>query len=816
MKRFLALLLVTGLFLCSSTSFVFANYAISDDTFVRGNTEYVSREEAVTSFVRSIGMDITRADTRILARFYDYEKISSAYTREIATAVTSGVITGYEDGSFRPQENITRVEALMILNRILTNRTLPETYELFFFDTPLWAQDEISRLTKAGIVKGYGNGYMGAGDFLTREQTTQLANRAARILGPTGDFYEYANEDWLLSTTIPSGYAAWSDTYQINQSIMKEIGNIIYTINRKRNRDGVVFPQGSCEQKIADVFSAGGNTVYRDNLGIAPAQAYLAKIDYVKDLKSLLQVMAELEKHGFHGLLPLSVRINALDSSRYILTFSECYTGMNVDLVQKNTPEVTSAYQTYLSDLFSLFGFENAKSRAEQVTNLCIQLANKAMPLEKQNHIEKNYLILDTNSMKSVFSNLNFSLFAKELGFQNTNALAVYDLPLVREINEVFQKENLELIKDYLRASVMDGSSLYLNSDAFAIWQKYQNTLNGTQAQASPADYAIQFVEELLPWDLAKLYIEKYASKDVKAKVEAMTKEILQAYQNRVRINTWMSPESKACALKKLENLQIRVGYPEDITSYPDTGYQIRSTSEGGNLLEYRAAYCKRHFETGAKLLTKQNPDKTIWTMVPQTVNAMYEPASNSITIPAGILRSPFYNPNVSRERNLGGIGSVIAHEISHALDDVGSHFDENGNLNPWWQPEDELAFSRICKDVESAYSKIEVLPGYQINGKLTLNENIADLAGMSCLLDVLGSGNPRLEDFFLGYATIWRTKTTDSFTRLMLQTDTHSPDKTRVNRVLSNFDVFQDFYDIRIGDGMYLPKEKQIQIWNR
>lgn len=202
--------------------------------------------------------------------------------------------------------------------------------------------------------------------------------------------------------------------------------------------------------------------------------------------------------------------------------------------------------------------------------------------------------------------------------------------------------------------------------------------------------------------------------------------------------------------------------------------------------------------------------------MVPQTVNAMYEPSSNSITIPAGILRAPFYNPGACKERNLGGIGSVIAHEISHALDDVGSRFDENGNLDPWWQPEDEVAFSKICKDVETAYSAIEVLPGYPINGKLTLSENLADLAGMSCLLDVAGSGNPRLEELFFGYAAIWRTKASDNYTRIMLQTDTHSPDKIRVNRVLSNFAVFQNFYGIREGDGMYLPKEKQIQIWNR
>ncbi len=816
MKRFLALLLATGLLLCSSTSFIFADYAVSDETYIIDDTDYITREEAVASFIHAIGTDTAHTDTRILWQFYDYGKISSAYTREIAAAVSAGMISGYEDGSFRPQEKITRAEALVILNRVLAKRTLPQKDRLIFFDTPVWAEKDIARLSGAGIVKGYGNGYMGATDYLTREQTANLSNRAARLLGPAGDFYEYANEEWLFSTEIPEGYPAWSDTYRINQAIMKETGDIIYSIHRQRNKDGVVFPIGSSEQKIADVFSAGGNMFFRDSLGLTPAKAYLAKIEEAKDMKSLLRVMAFLEKNGFHGLLPISVGINALDSSQYILTFSECYTGMNVELVQKNTKIISTAYQSYASGLFSLFGYDHAEDRAKQVTRFCLELANNSLPLEEQSNIEKNYKLLNEKEIKATFSNLDLSLFVKELGFSNIPSLAVYDLALAQKIDTLFQKENLELIKDYLRVSIMDGSALYLNTDAFSLWQEYQNCLTGTQTYSSPSDFAVQFVEELLPWDLAKLYTKKYASQDIKANVESITRELLRAYQNRVKVNTWMSPKSKLAALKKLENLQIRVGYPENIDNYPDNGYKITPTAEGGNLLEYRTAYCRRHFETGVERLGKKQTDKTLWNMVPQTVNAMYDPTSNSITIPAGILRPPFYNPDASREWNLGGIGSVIAHEISHALDDVGSRFDEKGNLNPWWQPKDEISFSQICKDVETEYSSIEILPEHAINGKQTLSENLADLAGMSCLLDVVGSGNPRLQDLFLGYASIWRTKATDTYTLMMLQTDNHSPDKIRVNRVLSNFDAFQNLYGIREGDGMYLPKEKQIQIWNR
>ena len=816
MKRIFALLLILPLVL-SFSPVTFADYAVSDETYVQQDQKSITREEAVAIFVRAIHMDTSHADTDILHQFHDYGKISSPYTREIASAVSAGMISGYEDGTFRPQDKITRIEALVILNRILGNRSLPSDIDLFFFDTPAWAEKDIARLTRSGIVQGYGDGYLGAKDPLSRSQTLLLADRAERLTGPTGDFYEYANEDWLNKTEIPEGYSVWSDFHQINKSIMKENGEIIYSINRRRNKEGIVFEDGSSEQKIADLFAAGGNTVYRDNLGLTPARKYLDAIDSAKDTKSLLSTMAQLEQNGFHGLLPLSIEINALDSSQYILAFSECYTGMSLELIQDGNKYITTeGYQAYLANLFELFGFENSQERAARVSSLCVELAQSSMPLVSHSDIEKNYHILNKSSMSSTFSNVDLSHYIKELGFSNVETIACYDLPLAQKANALFTDENLDLLKDYLRASVMDGSALYLNTDAFEIWLDYQNSLTGMNIQASPADYAVQFVEEFLPWDLANLYVKKYASPAAKTAVVSMTKEILQAYQNRVRINTWMSNESKRVALKKLENIQIRVGYPDDIQEYPDAGYEIKGIKDGGNLLDHRASFCKRHYETGATLLGKKEPDKSVWSIVPQTVNAMYEPSTNSITIPAGILRAPFYDPSASRERNLGGIGSVIAHEISHALDDVGSRFDEKGNLNPWRQPEDAIAFSNICNDVELAYSSIEVTPGTYIDGKLTLSENLADLAGMSCLLDVVGTGNPRLNELFTGYASIWRSKSTDSYADLMLQTDQHSPDKFRVNRVLSNFDVFLKFYDIRPGDGMYLPKEKQIQIWNR
>ncbi len=820
MKRMLAwILMAVLLFSSSAPSFVFAEeYTIPDSSHNRGD-DYVTREEAVASFVRAIGMDTSWTSTRILSQFADSAKIASAYTREIAAAVDAGMVSGYEDGTFRPQRQITRVEALVILNRVLAKRTLPKDIVLFFFDTPPWAEEEINRLSAAGVVQGYGDGYLGASDPLTREQTNLLAERAARMAGPAGNYYEYANEDWLSDTEIPQGLNAWSDISGIQQDLMKEIGNVIYTLYRQKNKENVEFEKGSSQQKIVDVFTAGANTVYRDNLGLEPARKYLAMIDSVNDTDDLLRVMAKLERYGFHGLLPLSVGTDIKDSSQYVLTFSECYTGMNVDMVKGDgTKSTTDAYRTYITSLFELFGIDNAQARAEKVADLCRLLAESSLSLEELTNFENHYQCFSVKDLGKIFTNLNIRLFLDSFGFAKVENLAVYDLNLAKTVDELFTQDNVSLFKDYLRASVMDASSLSLNTDAFLIWRTYQDTLNGTQSQTLPSDYAIQNVEELLGWDLAKLYVESYPNDAAIVTVKSITEEILHAYQKRIWKNNWLSNEGKQSALKKLENLQIRVGYPEDIATYPDEDYKIKSIKDGGNLLEYRTAYCDRHFDTALDLILGQSDahNKNTWGMLPFTVNAMYEPSTNSITIPSGILREPFYNPNASREWNLGGIGSVIAHEISHALDAIGSQFDENGNMNHWWQEEDQKAFAAICQQVENAYGSIEFLPDTYINGKTTLSENMADLAGMACVLDVAGSGNPRLEDLFLGYASIWRILAKDSYYQTMLKTDTHAPDKVRVNRVLSNFDVFLDFYDIQPGDGMYLPQNERIQIWNR
>ncbi|MBR5152107.1 MAG: M13 family metallopeptidase [Clostridia bacterium] len=634
-----------------------------------------------------------------------------------------------------------------------------------------------------------------------------------RDAGPYGDYYDYINGKWIDETSLPYGQNAWSDLNTMVLRRMQEIGSIVYAIHRE-NKTGAPFPYGSKEQKIADVFLAGSNIALRDSLGLNPVKPYLAMIDDASTLEELLLVMAKLEYNGFHGLFPISITADMKNSSRQMLTFSECYTGMDVGAIQEGNKEQTvSVYRAYLQNLFQLFGFSQPEQRAEQVTDLCVSLALASMPMPEHNQVASHYTVCSKKDREKLFFRLDIEKYLKELGFGSGEDVLFYDLSLAKEVDTIWTEENFSILKDYLRASVMDGSSVYLNTDAFLIWREYQDTLNGVESGVLPADYAISMVEELLGWELAELYVKAYADMDIKQEITRMTEVILKAYQTRIRANTWLSNASKTASLKKLETLRVRVAYPDNMDRYMDQGYTIRPVRKGGNLMEYRTGYCNRYFDL-AKISLKEKTDKDRWSICPQTVNALYEPSTNSITIPLGLLDDPFYRKEDSWESKLGRIGTVIAHEISHALDALGSQFDENGNLKDWWQKSDKQAFGEICRQVLTAYDGIGVAPNLAVNGASTLSENLADLAGMTCILDIAGEENPNLEELFAGYAATWRAKTTPAYLQKQIMTDSHAPDKVRVNRVLSNFDAFQNYYRLRWGDGMFLPKKERISIW--
>lgn len=809
MKRVISGILATIIALCLSAPFVCAQektFTVTDNSFVSAEG-FATREQAIACFIQAVGIERFRTSDTILERFSDMSKVSFAYRDAMSAAVYSGLISGYEDKTLRPQAPITRIESLVILARALSRTELSCWYSVEFSDTPDWAKKQVDRLASAGIVKGYGDGTLGARDYLTLEQVNTLCDRIARFTGPTGDFYTYVNSKWFDSASVSAASPIASDSVRLSQMVNSNISDIIFSLYRRYYNDGENFEENSIEKKIINVYSAAANQGYRDKLGFSPIAQQLSAINGAKNISELTAVMAELERLGFPTLILIKAGTNIYNTSMYLPTVSSGYLG--IDATRTADKKYIESYKKYISTLFELSGEKNSDELAASVVEICEELASVAAS-PSGSMISNTVTVCDMTELKTVFKNLGIQKYFTNLGFTNAKSALVYDKLYTRTADSLLIEQNINKIKAYLKASVLDSAAPYLTTAAFNAAQEFSNAAYGTAANLIPSDYAVSITQELSGWELGSLYIDMYFPDNVKTAVLDITQKIIAEYEKLLAKNILMTPETRAKAIKKLKTMKIYAAYPDDIAAYCNTGISFRPIENGGSLMEYKMQYNQAKSEHYAKLIqTNQNAENDSWMIYPQTVNAMYDPISNSITIPAGLLQSPYFESSSEFEENLGGIGSVIAHEISHAFDSTGSQFDENGNLIGWWTAQDSAAFEALCNKIIDEYDNLNV------NGTLTLNENLADIAGMSCILSLAGADNPKLDLLFTSYAEVWRTKTTDEYASSLLRSDPHSPAKIRVNRVLSNFDEFIQHYGIIEGDGMYIPEDKRIKIYN-
>ncbi|MBR2735583.1 MAG: M13 family metallopeptidase, partial [Clostridia bacterium] len=322
-----------------------------------------------------------------------------------------------------------------------------------------------------------------------------------------------------------------------------------------------------------------------------------------------------------------------------------------------------------------------------------------------------------------------------------------------------------------------------------------------------------QTVSSVLSTDLGKIFVKRHFSEEAKKDTENMISKIKLSYKNKIENATWLSAQTKSKALKKLDTMKLKIGYPEQWGNAADD-INIKNYDNGGSYFLNICEVCKRMISRSTKALHKP-VDKTRWSMAVYEVNAYYNPQNNEIVFPAGILQSPFYDVNASDEQNMGAIGAVIAHEISHAFDSVGSKFDENGNAVNWWTDADRENFNKRCEQFITAYDGIEISKDIKSNGNLTLFENIADVGAISCMLDILSKKeNADYQTFFKSWATVWRTLASYECTKQMSNFDVHSNSKIRTNRTLSNFEEFHKAFNIKQGDTMYVSPEQRVSLW--
>jgi len=632
------------------------------------------------------------------------------------------------------------------------------------------------------------------------------------------DFYNAVNKEWLSNTKLENGYVSYGTFEEVCGKVNQGIYNIILEI--QKNKD--TYDRNSDELKVLNLYNNYLDIEKRNKLGIKPIEKYTNKINDIKTIKDLKEILCENEFSYFQSLINLDVGPDYKDSNTNVLYISRSNLGLGNSFYYKDTSnkseKIKEVYIGYLTKLHTLYG-ENekvARKNAETFYNIENSIAQKIPSYEEEakdeNRIHKSYNAYTIDGLEELVPNVDFPKLLGKLDISNASKIIVENPEELKLVNSFITEDNIENMKIFLKTSVLLNTDNFLTSEHREASNEMKKMFYGVDTIDLNEGSGVKFASCQLNEIISKLYVNKYFDKNSKDDVENMAKEIIKNFENRLQSISWMSKSTKDEALNKLENINVKIGYPEEWNDYSDI--KVNSYEEGGSLIENIInVYVSQSKKQFSKL--NQPVNKNEWNMGACTVNAYYNALNNEIVFPAGILQAPFYDKNASKEKNLGGIGVIIGHELTHAFDNTGAQFDETGKLKNWWSANDYKEFTSRSKKVVDYYSNIEISDGNFINGFLTVGENISDLGGIACVLDITKKiENPNLKDLFENYAIIWREISTKELKEYLLNNDPHAPKKVRVNVVLSQFEEFHKTYAIKENDKMYVRPEDRVAIW--
>lgn len=774
--------------------------------------EYVTREQAVALILDAVGLGALNETPDDLSRFSDANEVSPEYVKSVGIAVSNGILAG-ANGNLLPKQDVTRLEFAMLLSRSI--RELPDLYDTQqYSDVPEAAFGDVKRLAGAGLMFGYGDGTFGINDYLTVSQLEAILGRVKNLssVRPQDDFYYALNYDWLTNTKLPSGYPGMTSFDDAGLSNNEKLKAIVKEVTDKTGS----WRKGSKEQKIADFYSTIVDTESRNKQGIEPIKPYLDRIKQVDSAQKMLSLFADFENEiGINPLFGFSPSVDLKDSNRYSLYGSGISPILPASYLNMDNLQINMLYESFIAQLFMLTGDsqEVSQEKAKNILALEKLLAQNSMTNEESSKVENIYNPYTVDQFADMFPNVDLNAYMKELGYKDVKSVIVVDPKLMQKTGELVSDENLDILKTYSIYRIVISTASYLSKDLENALTAFNSTFLGISGSLSEEDIAFNLLNSVMGSYLGRIYIEKYFTESAREDVTDIVKEIISTYEKRIQKLDWMSETTKKTAISKLKAIKLKIGYP-DTWEDPLKNIEIRSYEDNGSLLGNIFAITRAQTQEAKRLLSKK-VDKDSWIVPPHTVNAFYNSTSNEIIFPAGILQAPFYDENASREQNLGGIGTIIAHEITHAFDNNGAQFDKNGNMVNWWTNEDYAAFRRKCTDVINLFDGLEIAPGCIVSGELTVSENIADIGAMACILEIAGQmPDANYEELFESYARIWRFTGTNQIYKLLTLQDVHAPNKFRVNQVLRNFKEFYETYGIQPEDRMYLSPEERVTVW--
>lgn len=626
------------------------------------------------------------------------------------------------------------------------------------------------------------------------------------------DYYAYVNGAMLKTVEIPADEGGWTQFYELEQKAYKETDELLQELMKQKG----TFEKGSDEQLICDYYASILDMESRERAGVGGLKPYLDRIAGAETVKEYSEaVMLVSRELGVFSLLGGASDQDPDDSGRYALYIAAPDVGPGKETLEDEAQQgLVGHYQDYIEDMMVLYGEsrEEAEKTAGDILRLQKDLASSRLSLEDSGDPSKIYNTCSASQLDELYSNTGVENIAEALGYGGSSCI-VMEPEAAKKVNGYLTEESLPLLKKYSIFCLLNDMSKYLTPEMRDAALAYQQQKSGAEEQMNDEKLAGQLVQSTLGMELGRKYAERCFPEKDKQAVEEMTGEIIGAYSQMIDGLEWMSGTTKQEAKKKLECMTVKIGYPD---RWPETykTADIRSPEQGGSLIGNQVELMKKEAEEKQKNF--YGPvDRTVWAMTPQTVNAYYNPVNNEIVFPAAILQAPYYDPNGAKEQNLGGIGFVIAHEITHAFDNAGSQYDETGNYRVWWTEEDYATFEALSEKIADYYDGYKVIDGRHVNGRLTLGENIADLGAAACVSSIAGDDPEKLQTMFRQYAGLWASKFTKEAELNRLLTDVHSPGRVRTNAVLSSTDAFYKAYpDIKEGDGMYVAPEDRVKLW--
>ncbi len=636
---------------------------------------------------------------------------------------------------------------------------------------------------------------------------------------PCDDFYHFVNARWQASNPVPPEYGSWSLGHEIYENNNKILKQILEDVSAQSPA------QGTMDQKIGDFYYSAMDSVAIEAAGISPLHDQLAKIDAIANLKDLAAVIGGNHAGGRNSFFDIDAEQDITNSDQVILYASQGGLGLpDRDYYTRDdeaSKKIREQYVAHVARMLTFLGIDeaSAKTQADAVMGIETKLAKASLTNVESRDPSTWYNLKTAVEADQLTPEFSWEDYLAAIGIPQVTSFSLTPEKFFVALNDVFMASSLDDLKSYLRWHLIDASASYLNAAIVQADFDFFGTVMGGRKELRPRwKRALGSVSHYIGEGLGQLYVEKMFPPQSKERALAMVNDLKAAFKQRLENLTWMSDETKARAIGKLDSLGEKIGYPDKWRDYSklefDRGNYLDNVRRG------------RAFERRRNLNKIGKPvDTTEWGMNPQTVNAYYNPLKNEIVFPAGILQPPYFDGQADDAVNYGAMGAIIGHEMTHGFDDMGSKFDAKGNMEEWWTPQDRARFDSLTEQIVKQFDAYKVDDSLAVNGKLTLGENIADLGGLNIAYQALqiarkGKKDPMIDGytqnqrFFLSFAQAWRSNYTPETITLQVNTDPHSPDQFRVLGPLSNMTAFEKAFGCSDNDPMMRPPDKRIVIW--